>query len=80
MKEAPKKDEVNFVVTIYKDMEFADEIETSNSFNNYSDALDFYNKEIKKADNNYYVSLSLEIEEEGSLIDAPVLADNYVKS
>lgn len=79
MIKAPKKDEVTFVVTTYKDMELAGEIEYANSFNNYSDALDFYNEEIKKANNSYYVSLSLEIEEDGSLKDAPLLADNYIK-
>ena len=77
--EAPKKDEVNFVVTIYKDMELADEIEFSNSFENYSDALDFYNQEIKKANSNYFVELHLEIEEEGSLKDDILLANNYIQ-
>ncbi len=78
--EAPKKDEVNFVVTIYKDMELADEIEFSNSFENYSDALDFYNQEIKKANNNYFVELHLEIEEAGSLKGDILLANNYVQA
>ena len=78
VKEAPKVDEVNFVVTLYKDME-ADEIEVAYSYQSYEKALDFYNKEIEKAKNNYYVSLSLEIEEKGKLTYAPLLAGNYVK-
>ena len=78
VKEAPKVDEVNFVVTIYKGMEL-DEIEVAYSYQSYEKALAFYNEEVKKAKNNYCVSLSLEIEEDGTLVDAPLLADNYVK-
>lgn len=58
-----------FTVNIYKDMEIADEIEYSNTFNSntfktYKSALKFFNKERKTAKGNYFIELvfCLEVE------------------
>ena len=53
--------ETLFVVPIYKDMELADEIEYSDSFENFSEALKHYNKEAGKSGSNYYITLGTEI-------------------
>ena len=79
MKKPPKKDEVNFVVAIYKDMELADEIETADSFENYSEALDFYNEEVKKAENKYFIELTFEVETEEYGFKQIQLAHNATK-
>ena len=65
MLKAPNTDEIQFVVNIYKDMEIADEIEFSNAFDHYEDALEYYNEEIKKSNGDYFVELMLEIDTEG---------------
>lgn len=86
MKNAPKNIEINYVVAIYKDMEFADETETSNSFeNDYQAALKFYNETIKRVGNNQYVSLDFEIEQEFDdkadvySVENIHIADNYIE-
>ena len=65
MKNPPKNININYVVAIYKDMELADDIETSNSFeSDFQAALKFYNETIDRVQNNQYVTLELEIEQE----------------
>ena len=78
MLNAPKQVEVNFVVTIYKDMELADEIETSISFNNYGSAIIFYNKQLETIGIEQYIELNLEIEIDGNL-EVKQLAHNYTR-
>lgn len=78
MLNAPKQVEVNFIVTIYKDMELADEIETVNSFYTYESALSFYNEAIEMYGNEQYIDLSLEIETDGNL-EIKQLAHNYTR-
>lgn len=58
--QAPKEADIKFVVTVYKDMEFADEIEFCKSFNDYKSALDCYNEEVAKSEGTYFVELTLE--------------------
>lgn len=78
MLNAPKQVEVNFVVTIYKDMELADEVETVNSFYTYESALSFYNEAIEIYGIKQYIDLSLEIETDGNL-EIKQLAHNYTR-
>ena len=53
-----------FIVSIYKDMENADEIEFSNTFKTYKTALKYFNEERKTAKGNYFIDLKycLEVE------------------
>ena len=53
-------EDIDFVVDIYKDMDYADEIEYSNSFKNYKDSLDFYNEQVKESNGEFYVELSMQ--------------------
>ena len=86
MKNPPKSIEVNYVVTIYKDMEFADDVETADSFEmNFQAALEFYKETIDQVKNNQFVTLELEIKQEfedkagGFSFETVRIADNYVK-
>lgn len=55
MKNPPKNININY----YKDMELADDLETSNSFeNDFQAALKFYNETIDRVKNNQYVTLA----------------------
>lgn len=78
MLNAPKQVEVNFTVTIYKDMELADEVETCNSFYTYESALEFYNEAVSMYGIEQYIELSLEIEIDGNL-EVKQLAHNYTR-
>ena len=62
MLKAPNTDELQFIVNIYKDMEMADEIEFSNAFDSYSEALSFYQGQVEKAKGEYFVELMLDID------------------
>lgn len=64
MLKAPKNVEVTYTVNTYKDMELADELEYSNSFGTYKNALKFYNEETKRANGNYFIELIVETEVE----------------
>ena len=76
--EAPKTVEVFYVVTTYKDMEFADDVETCDSFDSYEKALEEYNNTINKVGHTQFVTLELEVELDGDFpIDNIRLADNY---
>ena len=79
MLNAPKQVEVNFTVTIYKDKELADEIETCNSFYTYESALSFYNEAIEMYGNEQYIELKLEVEIDEKLIECRQLAHNYTR-
>lgn len=86
MKNPPKNININYVVAIYKDMELADDIETSNSFeNDFQAALKFYNEIIDRVKNNQYVTLELEIEQEFDgkadvySVENIRIADNYIE-
>jgi hypothetical protein len=77
MKNPPKNININYVVAIYKDMELADDIETSNSFeSDFQAALKFYNETIDRIKNNQYVTLELEIEYS---VENIRIADNYIE-
>lgn len=76
MKQPPKEVEVNFVINYYKDMDYADEIEFSNSYNTYKEALKDYEEAVKEADNKYFVELTLETEIDGEW-EQTSLANNY---
>ena len=78
MLNAPKNVEVNFVVAIYKDMEFANEIETCDGFDTYESALSFYNEMISMYGIKQYIELNLEIEIDGEL-EITELANNYTR-
>ena len=81
MIQPPKEVVINYVVQIYKDMEFADEIETSNSFSSYEEALEFYNEVIEEVGEEQFVTLELEIEQnfvDISQLENLRLADNYM--
>lgn len=62
--QAPKNVTTTFVINYYKDMEMADEIEFSNSYDNYKEALKDYEEEVVKANKEYFIELVLEIETE----------------
>lgn len=86
MKNPPKNININYVVAIYKDMELADGIETSNSFeNDFQAALKFYDATINRVKNNQYVTLELEIEQEFDgkadvySVENIRIADNYIE-
>ena len=64
MLKAPNTDELQFVVNIYKDMEYADEIEFSNAFDCYKEALKFYNEQVIKSNGEYFVELILDVDTE----------------
>ena len=53
-----------FIVNTYKDMEYADEIEYSNTFKTYKSALKFFNKERKTAKGKYFIKLVFYLEVE----------------
>lgn len=81
MKKAPESVTTYYVVETYKDMELADEVETINSFNDYEQALRFYNLTVQEAKKEFFVTLELEIEIE-TMDRTPhcetlLLADNY---
>ena len=78
MLNAPKQVDVNFVVTIYKDMELADEIETVNSFYTFESALSFYNEARDMYTTGQYIELSLEIDIDGNT-EIKQLAHNYTR-
>lgn len=78
MKQPPKEVEVNFVINYYKDMDYADEIEFSNSYSTYAEALEDYEEAIKEANNKYFVELTLETEIDGEW-EQVSLAHNYYK-
>lgn len=86
MKNPPKNININYVVSIYKDMKLADDIETSNSFeSDFQAALKFYNETIDRVKNNQYVTLELEIEWEFDgkadvySVENIRIADNYIE-
>lgn len=86
MKNPPKNININYVVAIYKDMELADDIEISNSFeSDFQAALKFYNETIDRVQNNQYVTLELEIEQEFDgkadvySVENIRIADNYIE-
>ena len=86
MKNPPKNININYVVAIYKNMEFTDDIETSNSFeSDFQAALKFYNETIDRVKNNQYVTLELEIEWEFDgkadvySVENIRIADNYIE-
>ena len=79
MKKAPESVTTYYVVSIYKDMELADEVATSNSFGDYKQALRFYNLTIQEAKKEFFVTLELEIEimDRTPHCETLLLADNY---
>ena len=68
-------EDIDFVVETYKDMDFTDEIEYSNSFKSYKNSLDFYNEQVKKSNGEFYVELSMQWTYGGEW-DCYSLADN----
>ena len=68
---------VTYVVDTYKDMEFADEIEYSASFDNYDEAVEYFRKEVGEANKQRYVSLSMEEEIDCSHTETTVIGDNW---
>ena len=60
----PKNVITTYVINYYKDMEMADEIEYSSSFDDYGKALKEYTEGVQKANKEYFVELMLEIEVE----------------
>lgn len=86
MKNPPKNININYVVAIYKDMELSDDIETLNSFeSDFQAALKFYNETIDRVQNNQYVTLELEIEQEFDgkadvySVENIRIVDNYIE-
>ena len=79
MKKAPKSVTIDYVVQTYKDMELADELATSNSFDDYEQALRFYNLTIQEAKKEFFVTLEIEIEimDGTPYYETLRLADNY---
>lgn len=67
---------MDFVVTIYKDMELADEIETCNSFKNELKARNFYYEQASQRDK--FVKLTLEIEYQDGTIEETLMAHNEI--
>ena len=70
-------EDIDFVVETYKDMDYADDIEYSNSFKNYKNSLDFYNEQVKKSNGEFYVELSMQWNY-GCEWDCYSLADNKI--
>lgn len=61
MKECPKKIIINYIVSIYKDMECTDEIEAVYSFgSNYQSALKFFKETVRKVNKEQYITIELE--------------------
>lgn len=55
----------NYIVTIYKDMKLASDIDICVSFeNNFQAAFKFYKRVIQEKKNKQYVALELEVEKE----------------
>lgn len=78
VKEAPKTVDINYVVATYTDMEYAEDIAVCYSFDSYDKALKEYNDTIQKVGHTQFVTLELETEIDGNLLDTPIrLADNY---
>ena len=79
MKKAPESVTTYYVVQIYKDMELADEVATSNSFGDYEQALRFYNLTVQEVKKEFFVTLELEIEiiDKTPRYEMLRLADNY---
>ena len=77
MSNAPKNCEVTFIVSIYKDMELADEVETCNSFYTYESALSFYNEVVKMYGEEQFIELRLEIDIDNKCFMDEQLANNY---
>lgn len=81
--EPPKNINVYYIVSIYRDMELADEIEFSETFENYLMAKMFYEKEIKKAKHEYFITFEIEIEQEineGKFETETIrIADNFIE-
>lgn len=55
--ELPKNVFLGFTMNVYKDMEFAEEIEYSNSYTDYENAKADYEIEKNKANGSYFVEL-----------------------
>lgn len=66
-----------YVVDTYKDMEFADEIEYSASFDDYDKAIEYFREEVKQANQQRYVSLSMEEEIDPNHSETTVIGDNW---
>lgn len=62
--EPPKNVFLGFTISVYKDMEFAEEIEYSNTYTDYEKAKADYEQEIKTANGNYFVELTARTEVE----------------
>ena len=78
VKEAPETVKINYIVTKYSDMEFADDVEICYSFDNYDKALEEYNNIIEKVGHTKFVTLELEIETDGKFtLENIRLADNF---
>lgn len=58
---SPNRVELTYVIEIFKDMEYAEEIEYSYSYDNYEEAKEAYNQETEKAKGEYFIRLNLEI-------------------
>lgn len=81
MLEAPKNVEVDFIVNIYKDMEMADEIETSDGFGTYKEALEFYKEQRQELNDKVFIELVMRtettIDDTQEETEENTLADNY---
>lgn len=81
--ELPKNVFLGFAINVYNDMEFAEEIEYSNSYTNYENAKSDYEIEKNKANGNYFVELiaRIEIEQEDGRFETNErqLAHNFSK-
>ena len=80
--EAPKEVKTNFVVTVYDDMEYADDISECTTFDTYEEALKEYNTHIEMLGHVKFVTLELETEVisatgKTTYPDNIRLADNY---
>ena len=53
---------ISYEVNTYKDIEFADEILYSASFNTYKKALTYYKKEVKEQAKRHFIELIQQIE------------------
>lgn len=62
--EPPKSVFLGFSVHVYKDMEFAEEIEYSMSYADYEQAKSGYEKEKENANGKYFVELTARTEVE----------------
>ena len=78
VKEAPETVNINYIVTTYSDMEFADDVETCSSYGTYKEALKEYDEILTKVGHTKFVTLELETEiDEKYPLENIRLADNF---